>query len=71
MQYSSLNVISIRKGHFGDHQVWILTEDINYCKKCEFNGRVHQLFIDFEKAYDSVRREVLYNIFIEFVIPIN
>jgi len=35
------------------------------------NGTVHQLFIDFEKAYDSVRREVLYNIFIEFVIPIN
>jgi len=29
---------------------------------------VHQLFIDFEKAYDSVRREVLYNILIEFGI---
>jgi hypothetical protein len=27
---------------------------------------VHQLFIDFKKAYDSVRREVLYNILIEF-----
>ena len=30
---------------------------------------VHQLFIDFEKAYDSVNREVLYNILIEFCIP--
>jgi len=30
---------------------------------------VPQLFIDFKKAYDSVRREVLYNIFIEFGIP--
>jgi hypothetical protein len=30
---------------------------------------VHQLFIDFRKAYDSVRREVLYNILIEFGIP--
>jgi hypothetical protein len=30
---------------------------------------VHQLFIDFKKAFDSVRREVLYNILIEFVIP--
>jgi sorting nexin-29 len=31
---------------------------------------VYQLFIDFKKAYDSVSREVLYNILIEFGIPI-
>jgi hypothetical protein len=37
-------------------------------KKWEYSGRVHQLFINFKKAYDSVRREVLYNIFIEFGI---
>ena len=30
---------------------------------------MHQLFIDFKKAYDSVRREVLHNILIEFGIP--
>jgi hypothetical protein len=29
----------------------------------------HQLFIDFKKAYDSVKREVLYNIVLEFGIP--
>jgi hypothetical protein len=38
-------------------------------KKWEYNGTVHQLFIDFKKAYDSVRREALYNILIEFGIP--
>ena len=32
---------------------------------------MHQVFIDFKKAYDSVRREVLYNILNEFGIPIN
>jgi hypothetical protein len=35
-------------------------------KKYECNETVHQLFIDFKKAYDSERREVLYNILIEF-----
>ena len=38
-------------------------------KKWEYNKAVHQLFEHFKKAYDSVRREVLYNILIEFCIP--
>ena len=37
-------------------------------KKWEYNEAVHQLFIDFKKANDSFRREVLYNI-IEFGVP--
>ena len=40
-------------------------------KKWECNEAVHQLFIDFKKAYDSVRREVLYNILKEFGSPRN
>jgi hypothetical protein len=28
-------------------------------EKWEYNGTVHHLFIDFKKAYNSVRREVL------------
>jgi len=31
---------------------------------------VHQHIIDFKKAYDSVRWEVLHNILIEFGIPV-
>jgi hypothetical protein len=38
-------------------------------KKWDYNETVHQLFIDFKKAYDSVRREVSYNILIEFGVP--
>jgi hypothetical protein len=34
--------------------IWQILE-----KKWEYNGTVHQLFINFKKAYDSVRREVL------------
>jgi hypothetical protein len=48
-----------------------LTDQIFYIwqileKKWAYNSTVHQLFIDFKKAYGSVRREVLYNILIEF-----
>ena len=39
-----------------------------YLRKWEYNEEIHQLFIDFNKAYDSIRREVLYKILIEFGI---
>jgi len=65
----------------GDHQCGFRcnrsTTDCIFCirqileKKWEYNEAVHQQFIDFKKAYDSVRREVLYNILIEFGIPRN
>jgi len=51
------------------------TTDFIFCiqileKKWEYNEAVHQLFIYFKKVYDSVRREVLYNVLIKFGIPI-
>ena len=63
----------------GDHQCGFRlnrsTTDHIFCirqileKNWEYNEAGHQLFIDFKKAYDSVRREVLYNILIECGVP--
>jgi hypothetical protein len=63
----------------GDHQIGFrhnrsTTDHIFYIrqileKRWGYNKTVHQLFIGFEKDYDSVRREVLYNIPIEFGVP--
>ena len=62
----------------GDHQCGFRcrsTTDHIFCilqileKKLEYYEEVHQLFIDLKKAYDSVRREVLYNMHYEFDIP--
>jgi len=63
----------------GDHQCGFRrnksTIDHIFCirqiieKKWEYNEEVHQLFIDFKKAYDSVRREVLYKVLNVFGIP--
>jgi hypothetical protein len=54
----------------GDHQCGLRrnrsTAKQLFCinQKWEYSERVRQLFIDFKSAYDSVRREVLYNILI-------
>jgi hypothetical protein len=63
----------------GDHQCGFRcnrsTTDQIFCihqileKKWEYNETVHQVFIDLKKAYDLVRREILYSIFIEFGVP--
>ena len=37
----------------------------------EYNEAVHQLFVDFKEAYDSLRRKVLYSNLLEFGIPMN
>jgi len=54
-----------------DQLLFVHSEFVRYFrKKWEYNKAVHQLFIDFKKAYDLVRREVLYNILIEFGISV-
>jgi hypothetical protein len=39
-------------------------------KKWEYSKTVHQLFINFKKACDSVRKEPLYNVLTEFGVPL-
>jgi hypothetical protein len=62
----------------GRPSVWFSTQQVNYWsyivhssktwEKWEYYESVHQLFIDFQKAYGPDRTEVLYNILIEFGI---
>jgi len=72
-------LIPYAKEIIGDHQCDFRrnrsTLDQIFCirqileKKWENKEPVHQHFIDFRKAYDSVRKEVLYKILIEFAFP--
>jgi hypothetical protein len=44
------------------------THQIFYIRQILEKMGVHKLFLDFKKAYDSIKREVLCNILLEFVI---
>jgi hypothetical protein len=76
IQHSVVKVNSICKEIIGDRQCEFRcnssTTDHIFCihqilqKKRECSEEVHQLLIDFKKAYDSFGREVLCNILIEF-----
>jgi len=63
----------IRDHHCGFRRNRSTTDNI-FCirqileNEWEYNETVHQLFINVKKAYDSVRRDVLYNVLIEFGI---
>ena len=69
MQRKLLGIINVdfeSNGSTTDH-IFCISEILK--EQWEYNEAVHQLFIDFKKAYDSVTREVLYNILNEFGIP--
>jgi hypothetical protein len=56
----------------GDHQHGFrsyIQHSSNTREKWEYNEALHQLFINFKKAYDSVGRKVLYKLLIEFGMP--
>jgi len=62
-----LEIIIVDFDASGNYWSYILHPQILE-KKWEYTEAVHQLFMDFKKAYDTVRREVLYDILIEFDI---
>jgi hypothetical protein len=78
-QHPAVKVNYICRGNYWGSSVWICMQHLAayhiFCihqileKKWEYNEDVYQLFIDFHKAYDAIRREVLYNILSEFGIP--
>ena len=68
MQKELLGIISVDFEATG-HLMIICSAFVTYLrKKREYNVAVHQLLIDFKKAIDSVRKEVLYNTLFEFGI---
>jgi hypothetical protein len=76
-----LRFVELSAGYpiIGDHQGGFRhnrsTTDHIFCipqilqEKWEYNETVRQLCVYFKKAYDSVRKEVLYSILIEIGIP--
>jgi len=79
IQKPNVKVNSICGRNYWGSSLWISTQQVNYglifCipqipeKTWEYKEAVHQLFIDFKKVYDSVRREVLYSNLLEFGVP--
>jgi hypothetical protein len=68
------NIPTNARNIYASKSTKIHIKTLNTCpfeKKWEHNEAVYQLFIDFKKAYDSVRREALYNILVELVSPRN
>jgi hypothetical protein len=53
-----------------DHQLIGFSAFVRFWRKLEYNEKVHQLFIDFKKAYDSVKANALYNILIKSSISV-
>lgn len=56
-----------RKGRSTTDQLFIIRQIME--KAWEYNITIHQLFVDFKQAYDSISREALFEIMEEFGIP--
>lgn len=56
-----------RRGRSTTDQIFILRQIMEKCY--EYNVDVHQLFVDFKQAYDSVKRKKLYQTLMEMEFP--
>jgi hypothetical protein len=57
--------VGLKRNRSATDQIFCVRQILE--KKRKYNEAVHQLFVDCKKAYDSVRREVLYNILIHIL----
>jgi hypothetical protein len=69
MKMKLLGIISVSFGETDQLVIRFFAFVRYWRKKWEYNETAHQLFTDFTKSYASVRREVLYDILIEFGVP--
>src|ERR1700761_2613245 len=56
-----------RNGRSTTDQLFIIRQIME--KAWEYNISIHQLFVDFKQAYDSIRRNIIFNIMEEVGIP--
>lgn len=56
-----------REGRSTTDQMFVIRQILEKCK--EYNVELHQLFVDFKAAYDSVIRKKLWRVMAEFGIP--
>jgi hypothetical protein len=69
MQGKLLEIINVDFDATGSNTVHIFFILHILEKRLKYNEAVHQLFIDFKKTYESVRKAVLYHILIQFGNP--
>jgi hypothetical protein len=56
-----------RRNRSATDQIFCIHEILE--RNLEYIETVHQVFINFKKTCDSARKEIVYNIFIEFGVP--
>ena len=65
--YTEEIIGGFRTGRSTTDQLFIIRQIME--KAWEYNISIHQLFVDFKQAYDSIRRNIIFNIMEEFGIP--